>query len=79
MVGFLEEVEDEFWVFDGSAWAVRRFRGHHLRRGGARGKGRGKGSKGFKRFRSRKLSKRGKFNLAADDYNYDESEPGHNV
>ena len=26
MEGFLDEVDDDFWVFDGSTWVVRRFR-----------------------------------------------------
>ena len=54
--GFLDEVEDEFWLFDDQThcWQVRRFGGRKLKRGKGKGKGRGKGSKGRRFFKPRR-------------------------
>ena len=51
-VGFVDEFEDIFWVFDDTSevWMARHFNGRRLRRGNPKGGGKGKGHKGFKKF-----------------------------
>jgi hypothetical protein len=51
--GFLPEFEDIFWTFDDEnfAWMSRPFRGRKLRRVPPKGRGKGKGSKGYSRFK----------------------------
>jgi hypothetical protein len=58
-LGFLCAIEDEFWMQDeaSGAWVVRRFRGRRLRRGFPKGKGKGKGRKGYRRFIPRQKGK----------------------
>ena len=55
------ESDDAFYVFDDEeeAWTVRRFQSRGLRKGSQpRTRGKGKGSKGRKRFRPRKQGKK---------------------
>ena len=42
-----------FWVFDDNheSWLARPFRGRTIRRGAPKGKGKGKGFKGYRRFK----------------------------
>ena len=59
--GFLDEIEDEFWIFDDeyNCWAARQFKGRRLRRGKLRrAKGRGRGGK--RRFRPGIRRRRGR-------------------
>ena len=62
--GFLDALEDVFWVYDDAdyTWYQRRFQGKHIRRGKGKGKrkGKGKGRGGRRFFRSRKGKGRGK-------------------
>ena len=62
--GFLDALEDVFWVFDDAnfTWYQRRFQGKQIRRGKGKGKrkGKGKGRGGRRFFRSRKGKGRGK-------------------
>ena len=62
--GFLDALEDVFWVYDDTdyTWYQRRFQGKHIRRGKGKGKrkGKGKGRGGRRFFRSRKGKGRGK-------------------
>ena len=62
--GFLEALEDVFWVYDDVeyTWYQRRFQGRRTRRGKGKGKrkGKGKGRGGRRFFRSRKGKGRGK-------------------
>ena len=43
-VGFLPELEDVFWVYQDTEWTwiASRFQGRKMRRGPAKGKGKGK-------------------------------------
>ena len=61
-VGFLENVDDHFWVYedDKDAFVIRRFKGRHIRRGPPRGKGKGKGRKGRSRMFNRRRKGKGK-------------------
>ena len=56
--GFLDALEDVFWVYDDAdyTWYQRRFQGRQTRRGKGKGKreGKGKGKGGRRFFRSRK-------------------------
>ena len=62
--GFLDALEDDFWVYDDAdyTWYQRRFQGRQTRRGKGKGKrkGKGKGRGGRRFFRSRKGKGRGK-------------------
>ena len=62
--GFLDALEDVFWVHDDAdnTWYQRRFQGRQTRRGKGKGKrkGKGKGRGGRRFFRSRKGKGRGK-------------------
>ena len=62
--GFLDALEDVFWVYDDAdyTWYHRRFQGRQTRRGKGKGKrkGKGKGRGGRRFFRSRKGKGRGK-------------------
>ena len=62
--GFLDALEDVFWVYDdaGYTWYQRRFQGRQTRRGKGKGrrKGKTKGRGGRRFFRSRKGKGRGK-------------------
>ena len=62
--GFLDALEDVFWVYDDAdyTWYQRRFQGRQTRRGKGKGKrkGKGKGRGGRRFFRSRKGKGRGK-------------------
>ena len=62
--GFLDALEDVFWVYDGAdyTWYQRRFQGRQTRRGKGKGKrkGKGKGRGGRRFYRSRKGKGRGK-------------------
>ena len=62
--GFLDALEDVFWVYDDAnfTWYQRRFQGKYIRRGKGKGrrKGKGKGRGGRKFFRPRKGKGRGK-------------------
>ena len=62
--GFLDALEDVFWVYDDAdyTWYQRRFHGRQTRRGKGKGrrKGKGKGRGGRRFFRSRKRKGRGK-------------------
>ena len=62
--GFLDALEDVFWVYDDAnfTWYQRRFQGKYIRRGKGKGKrkGKGKGRGGRRFFRSRKGKGRGK-------------------
>ena len=62
--GFLDALEDVFWVYDDAnfTWYQRRFQGKQIRRGKGKGKrkGKGKGRGGRRFFRSRKGKGRGK-------------------
>ena len=64
--GFLDALEDVFWVFDDAefTWYQRRFQGRQTRRGNGKGKGRrkgkGKGRGGRRFFRPRKGKGQGK-------------------
>ena len=62
--GFLDALEDVFWVYDDAdyTWYQRRFHGKQIRRGKGKGKrkGKGKGRGGRRFFRSRKGKGRGK-------------------
>ena len=59
--GFLEALEDVFWVYDENeyTWYQRRFQGRETRRGKGKGKrkGKGKGRGGRRFFRSRRKGK----------------------
>ena len=61
--GFLDALEDVFWVYDDAdyTWYQRRFQGRQTRRGKGKGKrkGKGKGRGGRRFFRSRKGKGRG--------------------
>ena len=52
-VGFLDESEDAFWVWDDNeeAFVGRFFTGRKTRRGAPKGKGKGRGRKGYSRMR----------------------------
>ena len=71
--GFLDALEDVFWIWDDNdyAWFQRRFQGRRTRKG--KGKGRkGKGRQGRRFFRSRtkgqgKGNRKGKSHLAGDE------------
>ena len=69
--GFLDALEDVFWIWDDNdyAWFQRRFQGRRTRKG--KGKGRkGKGRQGQRFFRSRNKGKgkrKGKSHLAGDE------------
>ena len=60
--GFLDALEDVFWVYDDAdfTWYQRRFEGRQTRRGKGKGKRKGKGRGGRRFFRSRKGKGRGK-------------------
>ena len=62
--GFLDALEDVFWVYDDAnfTWYQRRFQGKYIRRGKGKGKrkGKGKGRGGRRFFKSRKGKGRGK-------------------
>ena len=62
--GFLDALEDVFWVYDNAdyTWYQRRFQGRQTRRGKGKGKrkGKGKGRGGRRFFGSRKRKGRGK-------------------
>ena len=62
--GFLDALEDVFWVYDDAdyTWYQRRFQGRQTRRGKGKGKrkGKGKGRGGRRFFGSRKRKGRGK-------------------
>ena len=62
--GFLDALEDVFWIYDDAdyTWYQRRFQGRQTRRGKGKGKrkGKGKGRGGRRSFRSRKVKGRGK-------------------
>ena len=62
--GFLDALEDVFWVYDDAdyTWYQRRFQGRQTRRGKGKGKrkGKGKGRGGRRFFGSRKRKSRGK-------------------
>ena len=60
--GFLDALEDVFWIWDDNdyAWFQRRFQGRRTRKGkgkGRKGKGKGKGRQGRRFFRSRNKGK----------------------
>ena len=77
--GFLDALEDVFWIWDDNdyAWFQRRFQGRRTRKGkgkgkGRKGKGKGKGRQGRRFFRSRNKGKgkgkrKGKSHLAGDE------------
>ena len=58
-VGFLKEMEDVFWVYqdDEWAWAASYFQGRKVRKGAPKGKGKGKGHKGYTEFKPFKKGK----------------------
>ena len=60
--GFLDALEDVFWVYDDAdyTWYQGRFQGRQTRRGKGKGKRKGKGRGGRRFFRSRKGKGRGK-------------------
>ena len=60
--GFLDALEDVFWVYDDAdyTWYQRRFQGRQTRRDKGKGKRKGKGRGGRRFFRSRKGKGRGK-------------------
>ena len=60
--GFLDALEDVFWVYDDAnyTWYQRRFQGRQTRRGKGKGTRKGKGRGGRRFFRSRKGKGRGK-------------------
>ena len=62
--GFLDALEDVFWVYDDAnfTWYQRRFQGKYIRRGKGKGKrkGKGKGRGGRRFFRSRKRPRKRK-------------------
>ena len=71
--GFLDALEDVFWIWDDNdyAWFQRRFQGRRTRKGKGR-KGKGKGRQGRRFFRSRNKGKgrgkrKGKSHLAGDE------------
>ena len=75
--GFLDALEDVFWIWDDSdcSWYQRRFQGRRIRKGkgkGRKGKGKGKGRQGRRFFRPRNKGKgkgkrKGKSHLAGDE------------
>ena len=73
--GFLDVLEDVFWIWDDNdyAWFQRRFQGRRTRKGKGKGrKGKGKGRQGRRFFRSRtkgkgKGKRKGKSHLAGDE------------
>ena len=60
--GFLEALEDVFWVYDDVeyTWYQRRFQGRHTRRGKGKGKRKGKGRGGRRYFKPRRSKGRDK-------------------
>ena len=60
--GFLDALEDVFWVHNDAdyTWYQRRFQGRQTRRGNGKGKRKGKGRGGRRFFKSRKGKGRGK-------------------
>ena len=73
-VGFLPELEDVFWVYQDHewAWAVNRFQGRQVRRGAPKGKGKGKGHKGFNDFKPFRKKGKGK-GKHANEVDYEHS------
>ena len=73
--GFLDALEDVFWIWDDNdyAWFQRRFQGRRTRKGTGKGrKGKGKGRQGRRFLRSRNKGKgkgkrKGKSHFAGDD------------
>ena len=76
--GFLDALEDVFWIWDDNdySWFQRRFQGRRTRKGKGKGKGRkGKGKGGRRFFRPRNKGKgkgkrKGKSHLVEDDSYY---------
>ena len=80
--GFLDALEDVFWIWDDNdySWFQRRFQGRRTRKGkgkgkGRKGKGKGKGKGGRRFFRPRNKGKgkgkrKGKSHLVEDDSYY---------
>ena len=76
--GFLDALEDVFWIWDDNdySWFQRRFQGRRTRKGKGKGKGRkGKGKGGRRFFRPRNKEKgkgkrKGKSHLVEDDSYY---------
>ena len=64
--GFLDALEDVFWVYDDAnfTWYQRRFQGKYIRRGKGKGKrkgkGKGRGGRRFFRFKKRKRPRKRK-------------------
>ena len=60
--GFLDALEDVFWVCDDSeyTWYQRRFQGRRARKGKGKGKRRGKGKGGRRFFKPRKAKEKEK-------------------
>ena len=73
--GFLDALEEVFWVYDDAdyTWYQRRFQGRQTKRGKGKGKrkGKGKGRGGRRLFRSRKGKGRGKRRKGRYYYYYD--------
>ena len=78
--GFLDSLEDVFWIWDDNdySWFQRRFQGRRTRKGkgkgkGRKGKGKGKGGRRFFRPRNKgkgKGKRKGKSHLVEDDSYY---------
>ena len=76
--GFLDALEDVFWIWDDNdySWFQRRFQGRRTRKGkgkGRKGKGKGKGGRRFFRSRNKgkgKGKRKGKSHLVEDDSYY---------
>ena len=76
--GFLDALEDVFWIWDDNdySWFQRRFQGRRTRKGkgkGRKGKGKGKGGRRFFRPRNKgkgKGKRKGKSHLVEDDSYY---------
>ena len=74
--GFLDSLEDVFWIWDDNdySWFQRRFQGRRTRKGKGKGKGRkGKGGRRFFRPRNKgkgKGKRKGKSHLVEDDSYY---------
>ena len=78
--GFLDALEDVFWIWDDNdySWFQRRFQGRRTRKGkgkgkGRKGKGKGKGGRRFFRPRNKgkgKGKRKGKSHLVEDDNYY---------
>ena len=76
--GFLDALEDVFWIWDDNdySWFQRRFQGRRTRKGkgkGRKGKGKGKGGQRFFRPRNKgkgKGKRKGKSHLVEDDSYY---------